>query len=324
MGKVPTRRVSSPFLVGLFVISGVMLALAVVIWLSASQLLKENTYYVTYFEGSVEGLDPGSPVKYLGVPVGSVSKISVAEDGRIIEVTMSIDKKIKIVDSMRVKAEMAGIAGGKFMQIYFPTDEKIAEMYPRITFHSPYPVIRSSPSGIQEIEIAAREVMNNMMQLKVGEISEGTVGFLNASTKFFNNDELYEIVSRINEAGTTLNHILSKADTSDIINNLGRMSTELLKTSEELKHFAVGLNSQVEKIELSTKVEHAFAAYDTAMVNITRMVDLLGYRGETALFGVTEAIEEMKATNRQLKKSLRAVSESPTQVFFHEPPKKEK
>ena len=51
-------------------------------WLSANKFLKEQIYYVTYFDGSVEGLNVGSPVKYQGVPCGAVQALEVAPDGK--------------------------------------------------------------------------------------------------------------------------------------------------------------------------------------------------------------------------------------------------
>ncbi len=166
MSEIPSRRVSSPFLIGLFVILGTIVIIGVAIWLGSSQFMQENVKYVTYFDGSVEGLEKGSPVKYLGVPVGTISDIRVAEDGRLIEVIMSVDMHIKVNDSLRVKSELAGIAGAKFLQLHYPSDIEMMEINPKIAFEAPHSVIKSAPSGFDEIEIAARSVMNELMKSK--------------------------------------------------------------------------------------------------------------------------------------------------------------
>ncbi|MFW5662264.1 MAG: MlaD family protein, partial [Bacteroidota bacterium] len=88
------KKVSSPFLIGLFVITGVIIMVSLLIWFGATKFMEEQTFYVTYFDGSVEGLQKGTPVKYLGVPSGSIQGIEIAPDGKLIEVIMQIDKNI--------------------------------------------------------------------------------------------------------------------------------------------------------------------------------------------------------------------------------------
>lgn len=324
MNKVASRRISSPFLVGLFSIIGVTLLVAVVLWLGANEFLKENLIYATYYETSVEGLEKGSPVKYQGVPVGTIQTIHVAQDGRMIEVIMQIDKAVKIDDSMRIKIEMSGLAGGKFLQLYYPTDPKIKLIYPTLSFEPKYTMIKSSPSGIEEFESAARDVMNNLLKLQVSEISQGTVDFLNSSTKFFDSESLYNIIYGIDSATCTLNNILKRADTVDIINNLSQTSKLLTQSAENLRQFSVNLNDKLSKIEIQGRIDHAISVFDSLMFNTQKVVDMLGYRTETALYGLNEAIEEVKSTNRQMKKSLRSLTDNPGQMLFSEPPKAEK
>ena len=242
MSSIPTRRINSPFLIGLFVTISFVALIGVVLWLGSSELLKKRNLYCAYFKGSVEGLEPGSAVKYLGVPVGAVNKIRVAEDGKLIEVIMQIEKNININDSIRVKSEMAGIAGGKFLQLYYPIDETMLKSHPDLSFKPPYKLIMSSPSGIDEIELAAREVLSRFSDLNVEEISDGTIKFLDASTKFFNNKRLYQIVSELEQSSERLNRILAKADESNIINNVSGASIRLFQTADSLKIFATKLN----------------------------------------------------------------------------------
>ena len=324
MSKIATRRVTSPFFIGLFVIFGSLIVIGVIIWLGSSQFLRESMYYVTYFDASVEGLESGSPVKYLGVPVGSVSKIQVAPDGRLIEVTMNFSKRIEIPDSLRVKAEISGIAGGKFLQLHFPSDPAIAKMYPKYSFEPPYPVIRSSPSGIEEIEIALREVMNKLNKLETKQISDGIVDFLTASTNFFSSPELYTIIAKLDEAGEKINNILAKADTSNVIENLNETSRILLQTSNDLNKFSLRLNTEIDSMDLPGKVQNAFTVYDSAMYNTREVVSVVGFRMENLIFSVNETLEALKKSNKHLQKTLRAISDNPSQVFFSEPPPPEK
>ncbi len=321
---IRSRKINSSFLIGLFVVTGTIILVGFLIWMGATQFLKEQTFYVTYFDGSIEGLEPGSAVKYLGVPCGRVQRVQVAPDGRLVEVIMNIDEKITISDSLRVKAEMAGIAGGKFLQLFIPSDPQMFDMHPKINFNPPYTLIKSAPSGIEEITLAARDVMNNIMKLQFAEISKGTINFLDATTKFFTSPELNKIVEELAQSSERLNAVLAQADTSNIITNLSYSSYELNETVNELKHFSTMLNTELEKMQLPYYVSRIYEKYDSTMVNTNRSISTITYRMQTILFGLNETFEELRQTNRALQRSLRAITDNPSQIFLSEPPPPEK
>jgi phospholipid/cholesterol/gamma-HCH transport system substrate-binding protein len=318
------NKVSSSFLIGIFVLIGFAIFIGVIIWLGETQFMKKTKYFSTYFEASVEGLEKGSSVKYLGVPIGTVDHVGVAPDGKLVEVIMQIEADIEISEKLRVKAEFAGIAGGKFLQLSFPVSEDMLNSYPKLTFKPKYTLIKSAPSGIKEIEIAMREVMNNLRLLEVSKISNETIRFLNSASEFFNNEELYNIISKFNDASLKLDNILYKADTSDFIENIDYTSRKLLQTSDELVSFGIKLNTQLEELMLTQKVENAFAQYDSTMTNTRKIINVLGFRVEDILFTLNETMLELQSTNKQLKKTLKAFTENPSQLLFSEPPPEER
>jgi ABC-type transporter Mla subunit MlaD len=64
---------------GLFVVAGMALAVAVVVWLGAGRRHEVITLQC-FFDEAVQGLDIGSPVSHRGVPIGVVSGIRMAEE----------------------------------------------------------------------------------------------------------------------------------------------------------------------------------------------------------------------------------------------------
>ena len=320
MSEIPSRRVSSPFLIGLFVTIGTVMIIVVIIWLGSSQFLKENVKYVTYFSASVEGLEKGSPVKYLGVPVGTIAKIKVAKDGKLIEVIISIDKSLEIKDKLRAKSELAGFAGTKFLQLHYPSDKDMLNIYPKHDFQAPYPVIKSSPSGIQEIEIAARTIMNEFLKLEVKKINDNTIEFLKASTDFFNSEELKNILTGVEDASNELTSILRKADTSNILLNLELASENMAQTTELLETFAERLNEKLENMNLEGRVDNAFANVDTLLLHMHNILGVLGFRSESVLLTLNETLHALKKTNLELRKSLGVISDHPSSIFLSDPP----
>ncbi len=317
------RSVSSAFVTGLFVLTGAIVVVATIIWLGANQFLKEQVFYVTYFESSVEGMEKGSAVKYQGVPCGRIADIRVAPDGRLVEVVMQLDPNIKISDSMRINPAMSGIAGGKFLQLHFPSAD-MANRNPELSFKPQFPLIKSSPSSLEEISIAAQKVFNNLMDLQVGEISMESLKFLSTTTAFFQSDTLKTILNNLMSATQRLDGILAQADTSSVIRNLEYTSMSLYESSLELKATSQNLNSQITNMKLPYYLERAYNQYDSTLINTNKLMNNVGYRAESALLNLQETFDELKKTNKALQNSLNAISDNPSAVFFSNPPQKEK
>lgn len=324
MAKVKSRRISSSFLIGLFILSGTVLLIIVIIWLGATQFTREMNYYVTYVDGSVEGLETGSPVKYQGVPVGSVSKINVAPDGRLIEIVFQMKKDVKYNDSLRVKSELTGIAGGKFLQLYYPSNPEILQIFPKLNFQPAYTYIKSSPSGLEEIEIAAREVVDNLRRFKFYEISNKTIDFLNATTDFFRNPELSDIIANIEESSRKLSGIIDRADTTKILDYLANTGAKLYQTSQDLKEFSEKLNEQLVNMQLDKYVQMAYSRYDTTMMKTQDVIQMIGYRTENVVYSLSETLRQIDLTSRELRRTLNAINDDPSNVFLSNPPPEEK
>jgi len=332
-GKIATRRSSRPILIGIFVIGSLFLIIGVIFWLGANQYLKEQKFYSSFFNTSVEGLEKGSAVKYQGVPVGSVKQIKVASDSVLIEVIMQIDENIAVNDELRVKAQLAGIAGGKFMQLHYPDNEKLASMHPDIsnikTDEEIIKIIHSVPTEIEEITIAAQEVMNNLKLLEIAEISAKTLKFLESSTKFldssaaFMRDEnLKGILVNLNSSSANLDSFLIELHNSPVIDDVSQTSVNLLETSEKLEEFALNLNKQIDEMKLPHYINKTYVKYDTLMVTLNSSINRINYRTENLFILLAEVLEELKQTNTEFRTSIRKITDDPGRILSNPPEKK--
>ncbi len=77
---------ANPTLVGGFILGGLALTVAAIILLGSGKLFKDTVKYISWFEGSVNGLAVGAPVKFMGVRIGQVTAIRLraAEDQPLI------------------------------------------------------------------------------------------------------------------------------------------------------------------------------------------------------------------------------------------------
>ncbi len=66
---------ASPRTVGAFVVGAVILAASAVTVIGSGRVFSETVPFVVYFDANVSGLDPGAPVKFRGVRVGTVRQV---------------------------------------------------------------------------------------------------------------------------------------------------------------------------------------------------------------------------------------------------------
>jgi phospholipid/cholesterol/gamma-HCH transport system substrate-binding protein len=77
--------------VGAFVLVCVLGAVVALLWLAGAQYREEYAYYQTFFSGSVTGLGDGTVVRYNGIQVGRVSKLTFDPvDPKRVVVTLEI------------------------------------------------------------------------------------------------------------------------------------------------------------------------------------------------------------------------------------------
>jgi paraquat-inducible protein B len=153
---------------GLFVVTGLTVGLAAILWLGANKFEREIIPAWTYFDESVQGLDTGSAVKFRGVTIGTVAQIGVAPDRRRVAVLMHIYADVLaslglrkrgqqddpdqpfVPTNVRVQLASAGITGVKFLSIDLFDPKK--QPMPELNFVVPWNYIPAAPSTLRNLE----------------------------------------------------------------------------------------------------------------------------------------------------------------------------
>ena len=108
-------RKASPTLIGAFVVAGLALLAAAIVFVAGNDLWTRRERAVMYFRGSIYGLQVGAPVVFRGVRVGSVSSIEVvydrANDRFVIPVVAELERDaVSGIDGPRGSTPKAGDA----------------------------------------------------------------------------------------------------------------------------------------------------------------------------------------------------------------------
>jgi phospholipid/cholesterol/gamma-HCH transport system substrate-binding protein len=165
---------------GLFVVTGVGLALLTALLLGARSLRHDTIQYSFYFEESVQGLDVGSAAKFRGVTIGTVSAVRIGPDHRSVEVLGDMDEaelsrlnfiagtgrnaKVLTPPDLRVQLASQGVTGAKFLQFDFY--DPAAYPPPKLAFPTPkhyVPSVKSTLKGLEERLVSATERLPEIM-----------------------------------------------------------------------------------------------------------------------------------------------------------------
>jgi phospholipid/cholesterol/gamma-HCH transport system substrate-binding protein len=158
------------FVVGLFLVCGIGIALLAFIWLGMSRYFEKGRFYVTYFNESVQGLDKDSPVKYRGVSVGRVHSISVAPDSKLVKVVLKIETGMVLDTNMVAQLKSVGITGSVFIELDQKKKDE-PDRSPPLSFPSEYPIVASKPSDLTDILRGIDDILNKVKALDLEGIS---------------------------------------------------------------------------------------------------------------------------------------------------------
>ncbi|HEX3666598.1 MAG TPA: MlaD family protein [Rhizomicrobium sp.] len=204
--------------VGVFVIV-LLFGLAItLLWLGGSQYTEEYAYYRTYFSGSVTGLGDGTLVRYNGIQVGRVSKVDFdPNDPKRVIVTLQINPDLPIHTDSVATIASEGLTGGTYVEI--DGGSQTSPVLPHVLFGE-YPVIKSKPSTLQEIEQSAPQLL-----ARINGIA----------------DRLSDVLSPQNRQAFAQ----TMTNLRDVTGVLAKDSTDFDATLKNLKTASVGLNTDL-------------------------------------------------------------------------------
>lgn len=178
-------RKANPVLVGSFVLGGVLLAVLAVVAFGSGRLFRDTGTFISYFEGSVTGLDIGAPVRFRGIDVGSVRDVlldlpNTTRTDRDLRIAVVYDLDRESLESRGAMSRLAdpfdidtllalGIRASLATESlltgrkYIALDLDAVNPAPRVPVEgSPYPEIPSVNTGFERIEDAVFSIIRDL------------------------------------------------------------------------------------------------------------------------------------------------------------------
>ncbi len=333
------------FAVGAFVILGLALALAAIIWLGMSHYLDKGKIYAAYFDESVQGLDRDSPVKYRGVQIGRVERIALAPDARLVETLLSVETDLSLASGVVAQLKSVGITGIMYVELDIKEKDE-ADRSPEISFSPEYPVIPTKPSGIKmfmdgmDVVLAhieafdskglagrLKDTVDNFNQTlkdaRVEELSADIRSTLYRVEDLLDKEKIDRIMASLADAGETLNKLLENADgrVSDLGRHLERISDSADRTLTHIDRLAVDGRGEVEKT--LTSFRRRLETAEGFLAAGRRMVNTADARITDAETRLSETLENLDAAVDDLNALIDLLADHPSLLFFGEAPPRE-
>lgn len=152
---------ASHFIIGLFVLAGIIGTFVFGLWLAESGKDTSTTPYIIHFEESVAGLRVGSRVSYRGIPIGSVTEIGIKpDDPQYVSVMVNIEDKYRLREGDVASLKLEGITGTSYINI-----EGAAQDTPPLTSSEDEPAV--IPSQKSDLELVVKGIPDLLNQASV-------------------------------------------------------------------------------------------------------------------------------------------------------------
>jgi paraquat-inducible protein B len=329
---------ANPTLIGGFVVGALALAVAGVLLFGGGRFFTESRDGIIYFRESVAGLDVGSPVRFNGVTVGSVTNLELlyrAEE-RAVSIPVSVelfpehltfadgemprsDLKALVDAGMRAQLGLDNILTGRLAinLVMAPNTRIQLEAADPETFRTPkgiaeIPAIRSQ---MQEVRSAVETVLTGVAAADPELLLQEITASVRAVREFVTMPELTQIVHQTNDTVGQVQSLVEEVE--------GR-SVPLLASAEEtmtaLRELArEGELTLSETRRLIAEAQPALASVQSALEQAEQTLATAGASlkpGSQLHYQATQALQEATSAARAVRTLANTLERNPNALLF--------
>jgi paraquat-inducible protein B len=337
---------------GLFVIGAVFALVAILLIIGSGRWFTPKLTVETYFNESVQGLDIGSKLKYRGVEIGSVTRISftytryqlerpISERARYVlveaeiqprllggrsaagDLTQPTNAALEVDRGLRVRLAPQGITGTNYLEIDY-VDPSANPVLP-IDWTPLYIYVPSARSTVTTFVDAATEIVDRLHHLDI----EGTVANLNRLL-VTSNDRIGALDTKA--IGAQAERTLAKIESTMDGIAAKQISTETLGLLKELRQTNQDLKAtigdpawrQVPKDASAAVVEMRKLVSDPKLLaSLGHLERTLGRLDRITGGGsgdLTTTLENLRQITENLRQLTEDAKRYPSNVLFGQPP----
>ncbi len=307
-------------IVGIFVVIGFILISFFGYWLLKPKKNEEVKYYLVYFDESVLGLNVNAPVKYKGIEVGKVEKLSIdTNNPEKIKVLISVLKTTPIKTSTSAMLTPQGITGLSYINLILG-DKNSPELLSKDKNN--LPVIKSTRSFFSSLKIGINDISKQVYT---------TLDSLNSILDKKNQQEFSKALKNFSSLLYNLNSVLDKKTIDDLkqsISNINEITQNLKGIGDDIKEFKIESNRLINNtISWENNITQSLKLITQSYLEMNKSVSYIGdsfKRGDfdlrqilkPSIRGFENTLIHLNSLLKQLEKNIDQYGNSPSDLFF--------
>ncbi|MFW6350813.1 MAG: MlaD family protein [Bacteroidota bacterium] len=265
---------------GIFILVSSVLLLILIGFFTAKRLFEStDTYYVGYENVSVSGLEVGTPVKYMGINVGTIADIFIDPDNvnRII-IELSLREGTPVKTDATADIVSMGITGLKTIEIRGGSND--ADFMEEGKFISQGTSLVEDISGRAEvIAFKVEEVLNNLID-------------------FTQPENMNKVSSAIESVSEFSDNAISSFNLIDEVIQENR--TQLQETVEQSNQITKSFEVTAKEFEQASTKFNSLMQSDTLGIVLGNLRDISATLKESNLSGLIENLAETTKQTQQI------------------------
>jgi paraquat-inducible protein B len=322
----------SPTLIGGFVFGAVALLVIAVMAFGSGRLFRKTKEFVAYFDGDVNGLHIGAPVKFRGVEVGSVKNILLqldkSLDVRGIPVVFEIDfekvtsrgatgtvledptvLKDAIDRGLRAQLRTESLVTGVLyigIDLFPGTPVKFVQ-----AAGSKYPEIPTVPTTLERAEVTTGEILAKLREVDFKGMMDSVSRAADGVGQLVNSPALTSALQRLDQTMPKIDQAIV-----EIRKMAGSLDANITTVSANLQQTSDAARGAMQQAALTMKqTDAALKEAEAAMINIRGISD----PDSVTFYELDRSLREVSAAARSLRLLSDSVQRNPRSLIFGRP-----
>jgi paraquat-inducible protein B len=329
----------SPTLIGAFVVGAFALLVIAVIAFGSGQLFRKTREFVLYFDGTVNGLHIGAPVKFKGVEIGSVKNIvlQLSKDMEVNKIPVIIEIDLKKIASRGASADIAeqrevferaivdrGLRGQLQTESLLTGVLYIAiDFFPGTPINlvqqpdgdNQYPEIPTIPTEFEQAKDAITRIVDKLGETDFKGLAKSLTETVNGVNRTLNSPEIHSVLR-------SLAQVMPKVDEAVVkIRNLAGTTEDNVKTlSADLEHTSGDARLALKQAGDALKqTEETMKRAEAAVTNIGTLTE----PDSRVNYELEKSLREVSAAARSLRLLADFIERDPRALIFGKPENQE-
>ncbi len=309
---MPSR--SQKIRLGVFIVISSFALLVLLFIVGSKQFFQDrDIYYISYRDVSVSGLEIGSPVKYLGINIGTIKSIDFdPKDVYNVIITVAVKPGTPIKKDAQANIEAIGITGLKMIEIRGGSNE--AELCQTGQFIKAGGSLTEDITGKAEVIANKIErVVNNLIEFTAPEKLEKIIKLAESSTHAMDNINALVAENRQNlyEGLGSAKIVMARMDTISYSLQVATAKIERLTQSDTLDQIVSNVYEVSEKLT-KTDLVSTIARLGEVVERTNKLLISLDRDMERGSRDFLASLQKLKSALDYLNEASRLVNEDPS------------